>query len=116
MREWLAEAVFVAANVCGAALVVAIAVRGGGPWLSTRVVLRRKMMLAAWSEGVGACPNGMPDPGGVGRVLGLEEGERPVIVLTFGYPARARDPQRRSPEGWIAGADRESLEEVVRRL
>ena len=57
-------------------------------------------------RGVGSCPNGMPDPRRVGRVLGLEEGERPVIVLTFGYPARARDPQRRSPEGWVAGADR----------
>ncbi len=58
----------------------------------------------------------MPDPGGVARVLGLEEGERPVIALTFGYPARPRDPQRSSPEEWIAGADRESFEDVVRRL
>ena len=63
----------------GAALVVAVAVRGGGP-------------------------------------VGLEEHERPVIVLTFGYPAGARDPQRRSPEEWVAGADRKAFEEVVRRL
>jgi hypothetical protein len=39
-----------------------------------------------------------------------------VIVLTFGYPARARDPGRRSPEEWVAGADRKSFEEVVWRL
>ena len=79
VRERVAEAVFAPGNVRGAALVVAVAVRGGGP-------------------------------------VGLEEDERPVIVLTFGYPAGARDPQRRSPEEWVAGADRKAFEEVVRRL
>jgi hypothetical protein len=49
-----------------------------------------------------------------GGPVGLEEDERPVIVLTFGYPAGAR--QRRSPEEWVAGADRKVFEEVVRRL
>ena len=79
VRERVPEAVFAPGNVRGAALVVAVAVRGGGP-------------------------------------VGLEEDERPVIVLTFGYPAGARDPQRRSPEEWVAGADRKAFEEVVRRL
>lgn len=79
VRERVAEAVFAPGNVRGAALVVAVAVRGGGP-------------------------------------VGLEEDERPVIVLTFGYPAGACDPQRRSPEEWVAGADRKAFEEVVRRL
>ena len=51
-----------------------------------------------------------------GGPVGIEEDERPVIVLTFGYPAGARDPQRRSPEEWVAGADRKAFEEVVRRL
>jgi hypothetical protein len=58
----------------------------------------------------------MPDPDGVARVLALEEDEHPVIVVTFGYPARAREPQRRSPEEWTAGADRKSFQEVLRRL
>jgi nitroreductase len=52
----------------------------------------------------------------VRRTGGAQEDERPVIVLTFGYPAGARDPQRRSPEEWVAGADRKAFEEVVRRL
>ena len=51
-----------------------------------------------------------------GGPVGLEGDERPVIVLTFGYPAGACDPQRRSPEEWVAGADRKAFEEVVRRL
>ena len=79
VRERVAEAVFAPGNVRSAALVVAVAVRAGGP-------------------------------------VGLEEDERPVIVLTFGYPAGACDPQRRSPEEWVAGADRKAFEEVVRRL
>jgi nitroreductase len=102
--------------VRGAALVVAIVVRGGGPVASDAGRAAQNMLLVARNEGIGSCPNGMPDPDRVGRVLGLGEDERPVIVLTFGYPARARDPQRRSADGWIARADRKSLEEVVRRL
>jgi hypothetical protein len=51
-----------------------------------------------------------------GGPVGLEEDERQVIVPTFGYPAGARDPQRRSPEEWVAGADRKAFEEMVRRL
>jgi hypothetical protein len=39
-----------------------------------------------------------------------------VTVLTFGYPARPRDPERRSPEEWLARADRKPLDEVVERL
>jgi nitroreductase len=97
-------------------VVVAVAVRGGGPVAFDAGRAVQKMMLAAWNEGIGACPNGMLDPDGVGRVLGLEEDERPVIVLTFGYPVRARDPRRRSAEGWIARADRKLFEEVVWRL
>jgi hypothetical protein len=51
-----------------------------------------------------------------GGPVGLEEDERPVIVFTVGYPAGTRDPQRRSPEEWVAGADRKAFEAVVRRL
>jgi hypothetical protein len=50
------------------------------------------------------------------RVLRLDEGERPMIVLTFGFSVGAREPQRRSPERWIVRADRRPFEEVVRRL
>ena len=116
MRARLAEAVFAAGNVRCAGLVVAIAVRGGGPRAFDVGRAAQNMMLVAWNEGIGSCPNGTPDPDRVARVLGLGEDERPVIVLSFGYPAQARDPQRRSAEEWVARADRKSFEEVVRRL
>ena len=116
VRERLAEAVFAAGNVRCAGLVVAIAMRGGGPTAFDVGRAAQNMMLVAWNEGIGSCPNGMPDPDGVARVLGLGEDERSVIVVTFGYAARVRDPQRRSAEEWVARADRKSFEEVVRRL
>jgi nitroreductase len=116
VRERLAEAVYAPGNVRGAALVVTVAVRGSGPLAFDVGRAAQNMMLAAWNEGIGSCPNGMPDPDGVAQALGLEEDERPVIVLTFGYPAHPRDPQGRSPQEWIARADRKPFEEVVRRL
>jgi nitroreductase len=74
------------------------------------------MVLAAWDDGIGSCPNGMRDPDRVARVLGLVADERPVIVVTFGYPERSVGPKRRSPQEWIARADRKRFEEVVGRL
>jgi nitroreductase len=115
-RERLADAVYAPDNVRGAALVVAIAVRGGGPASFDAGRAAQNMMLAAWNEGIGSCPNGMPDPDRTAMLLGLEEDERPAIILTFGYAARAPDPQRRSPEEWIARADRRPFDDVVRRL
>jgi nitroreductase len=74
------------------------------------------MMLAAWNDGVGSCPNGLSDADEVARLLALDRDERPVTVLTFGYPARPRDPERRSAQEWIARADRKPREDVVRRI
>jgi hypothetical protein len=55
----------------------------------------------------------MPDPEATARLLEVEDGERPVIVLTFGYPARGRDPESRSIEEWLERADRKPLGELV---
>jgi nitroreductase len=73
------------------------------------------MMLAAWNEGVASCPNGIRDPAAAAEVLGLEEGEL-AIVLTFGYPARPRDPESRTAEEWSARANRKPLSELATRL
>jgi hypothetical protein len=73
------------------------------------------MMLAAWNDGVTSCPNGMPDRGVTGGLLGLGEDEQVVIILSFGYPTRPRDPNERSAEEWITRAKRKPLDEVVDR-
>ena len=74
------------------------------------------MLLAAWDLGIGGCPNGMPDRQAVSETLGLREGEEPAIVLSFGYPAKPRDPASRPPEEWSARANRKPLDELVERV
>ena len=114
--EQLAETVYVPSNVRGCAFAVAVAVSGKGPTSFDAGRSAQNMLLAAWNEGVGSSPNGMPDRGVAGEILGLSEGEEPAIILTFGYPARpGRDPESRSAKQWIEAADRKPFEQVVER-
>ncbi len=112
----VADSVFEPANVLGAKLVVVVAAAGKGPVAFDCGRAVQNMLLAAWDEGVGGSPNGMPDSEVVGTLLGLAEEQRPYIVLTFGYPARERDAGSRTPEEWSARANRKPLDEVVRRV
>ena len=116
IRERLAETVFEPANVRGARLIVAIVVSGKGPTSFDAGRAAQNMLLAATDLGVGGCPNGMPDREASGEVLGVREGESPAIVLTFGYPARERDPSKRSAQEWSERANRRPLEELVERI
>jgi nitroreductase len=116
LRERVAESVYAPENVRGATLVIAVAVSGKGPTSFDAGRAAQNMMLTAWSDGIGACPNGIADAEAMGQALGLTEGEAVVTVLTFGYPAHPRDPSRRSPEEWLARADRKPLSEVSGRL
>jgi nitroreductase len=116
VRERLAECVFVPGNVRGAALVIAIVLGGDRPASLDAGRATQNMLLAAHGEGVGGCPNGMPDRDKAAEVLGLGDGVRPVNVLTFGYPARPRDPESRSAEAWSARANRKPLDDLVTRI
>lgn len=116
LRGRLADAVYASGNVRGAALVVVVALRGRGRTEFDAGRAAQNMMLTAWNDHIGSCPNGMPDPDAVAQLLDLDEGESPTIVLTFGYPARTRDPQRHEAIEWIARADRKPFDEVVQRL
>lgn len=115
-RQRIAECVYAPGNVRGAALVIAISLSGKGPTAFDGGRAAQNMMLTAWNDGIGACPNGIADSEAIERALGLADGERVVTVLTFGYPARQRDPGRRSPEEWLSRADRKPFDEVVERL
>jgi nitroreductase len=106
--EALAAAVFAPENVLGAALVVAIAGSAGGFDMGRAA---QNMMLAAWNEGVVSCPNGQRDPAAVESLVGAPVG----VVLSFGYPAKPRDPESRSAEEWSSRANRKPFDEVVRR-
>jgi nitroreductase len=115
-REQLADAVYAPANVRNAALVIAIVAGGRGPIAFDVGRAAQNMMLTAWEDGVGSSPNGIADADRVSALLGLGDEERAVIVLTFGYPERVRDPARYTGTEWIARADRKPFDEVVQRL
>ena len=114
-RERTAEAVWAGDNVRGAALVIAVIVGGKGPVSFDAGRAAQNMLLAAWNEGVGACPNGIADKDAMADAIGLREADHFATVLTFGYPARDIDPGARTPKEWIARADRRPLDELVER-
>lgn len=74
------------------------------------------MMLAAWNEGIGSCPNALADRDAISELVGTEEGEEVAVVLSFGYPPGHTDPESRSLEEWLAAADREPLSKLVTRV
>lgn len=116
-QERLADLVYASGNVSGAKLIVVIAMpAGSGRAFYDVGRVSQNMMLAAWNEGIGSCPNGTPDPDAVRDLLGLDASEEPGIILTFGYPARPVDPASRSPEEWIARANRKPFDEVVKTV
>lgn len=107
-REALAEVVWAGDNVRTAALAVAIVCRRA--FDAGRAA--QNMMLAAWGEGVVSCPNGIRDAEAAAQIIGAE----PVVILSFGYPAKPRDPDSRPAEEWSRRANRKPLEEIVRRV
>ena len=108
-KDRLAEAVYAPENIQGAALVVAI-VGEAGAFDTGRCA--QNMMLAAWGEGVVSCPNGVRDADTAAEICGGEV----RAILSFGYPARPRDPASRSAEEWSARANRKPLAELVRDI
>jgi nitroreductase len=115
VKERLAELVYEPANIRTSAFAVAIATEGGKyPFDVGRSM--QSMMLVAWNDGVASCPNGMPDPSAAAAALGLEEGQIPVNIPSFGYPKRPLDPKSRTAEEWSAEANRKPVEDVVKRV
>jgi nitroreductase len=108
-KQELSEAVYAPANVQTAALVVAIVGGAGGMDVGR---CAQNMMLAAWNDGVTSCPNGVQDAETAARICGGEV----KTILSFGYPARPRDPESRPAEEWSARAKRKPLDELVRRV
>ncbi len=111
LRERVAEVVYAPDNVRGAALAVAIVVRGDPAFDAGRAA--QNMMLAAWNAGVTSCPNGFRDADRAAEVLGVGDDERVINLLSFGYPATPRDPESRPVEEWLARAKRRPFDEVV---
>jgi nitroreductase len=108
-RRELSECVYAPRNVATAQLVVAIVGDAAGFDVGRA---SQNMMLAAWDAGVASCPNGIRDAEGAARICGGDV----KMILSFGYPARRRDPQARSADEWSAHARRTPFDELVRRI
>jgi nitroreductase len=113
--EGLADVVYAPDNIRGARFVVLVTVRGKGPVSFDAGRAVQNMLLAAWNEGVGGSPNGFTDADRAAALVGAGAEERPVIALSFGYPARPRDPSARPAEEWSRRAKRRPLDDVVVR-
>jgi nitroreductase len=113
VRDDAAKCVFAPANVRTAALAVAIVIGGRGPAGFDAGRAAQNMMLAAWNDGVGSCPNGIAEADELSRLLRLEDPERVANIVTFGYPAREVEPARRTADEWITAADRKPFDEIV---
>ena len=111
--ERAAGTVYMPDNVRGAALAVAIVVRGKGPTGLDAGRAAQNMMLAASNDGIGSCPNGIADADALAALLGHGDDEQVATVISFGYPVRPVDPESRTPEEWIARADRLPFDDVV---
>jgi nitroreductase len=106
-QERLADAVYAPENVRTATLVVAIV---GEAFAFDVGRCAQNLMLGAWAEGVGSCPNGIRDPEAVAEICGGEV----KAVISFGYPAKKR--RERSAAEWSAAADRKPLRQLVREV
>lgn len=104
------------ANVseCAAAIVVAVA-NARAAFDGGRTA--QNMMLAAWTLGVGTCPNTPMDETALKAALGLPEEMAVPTVLSLGYPAAGeRRPLRKAdPAGVLKRINRLSLAELVHR-
>jgi nitroreductase len=108
-QQRLADTVYAPENVRSATLVVAI-VGEARPFDVGRCV--QNMMLGAWNEGVVSCPNGVREAEPAAAICGGEV----KAILSFGYPARPRNPDRRTAEEWSERANRKPLDELIRRV
>jgi nitroreductase len=109
----LAEVVFTQSNLAAAPLFVAVLADDHfrAHFDCGRAV--QSMLLAAWDDGVGGCPNGFADADAARELLGVRAEQQLIAGLSFGYPVRPRRSERRSPEEWAARANRMPLDELA---
>ncbi len=77
----------------------------------------QSMMVAAWSLGIGSCPNTPTDEATLKKTLGMPEDLSVPTVLSFGYPAAGepRPRQKADPVRVLARINRLPFADVVHR-
>ena len=113
LLDRLAPTIYAPHNLAGTPLFVALLMNGGRTSAFDGGRAAQNMMLAAWNDGVGSCPNGFRDEESARALLGVQQDQELLMGITFGYPARRRRPERRQPEEWLARARRLPLDELL---
>jgi nitroreductase len=73
----------------------------------------QNMMLAAWAEGIGTCPNTPMQREECNRLLDLPADAYVSSILSMGYPAEPV-PRDTDPDALLQRINRKPLEEIVR--
>ncbi|HYI14439.1 MAG TPA: nitroreductase family protein [Thermomicrobiales bacterium] len=109
----LADTVAAPDNIRGCAAAVAVVLKGQSAWDGGRMA--QNLMLAAWSQGIGTCPNSPVQKDDCKAILGVADDADILTILSLGYPA---EPVSRStdPDAILARIDRKPLEDLTRYL
>lgn len=107
----LAGTVFAPDNVRRCQVAIGISTTAKSPWDAGRCA--QNMILAAWAEGVGSCPNGLKDMETCRRLLRLSDDESLVSLLSLGYPRTPYQPPADDIGGIISRINRRPLNDVV---
>ncbi len=109
----LSETVAAPDNVRGCAAALAVVLTGQSAWDGGRMA--QNLMLAAWSQGVGTCPNTPVKKDECKALLGVSEDADVLTILSLGYPAEPV-PRSTDADAILARIDRKPLEELTRYI
>lgn len=100
-------------NIRGCAAAVAVVLKGQSAWDGGRMA--QNLMLAAWSQGIGSCPNTPVQKDDTKAILGVSEDAEVLTILSLGYPAEPV-PRGGDADAIVARIDRKPLAELTRYL
>lgn len=109
----LAPTVSAPSNISGCQVAIAIVLTNQPGWDGGRVA--QNMMLAAWAEGLGTCPNTPRDRAACFNVLGLPDSVEIATILSVGYPAKPIQVST-DPDAILRRINRKPLSDLVRYI
>jgi nitroreductase len=75
----------------------------------------QNIMLAAWAEGIGSCPNTPMQRDACNAILGVAAEAHVSTILSLGYPAQPV-PRGSDSDALLRRIDRKPLEEITRYI
>ena len=110
----VAETVSSPANIKGCQVAIAVVSTTKSAFDAGRAA--QNIMLAAWADGIGSCPNASRDRDETKRILGVPDDFSIPIILSIGHPAEPVGPQDDDPDAILSRIDRKPLEDIVRLI